>query len=87
MSSSLTDRPEVKQLVEMFDCAVPASHRLVVTDWSARNLGGHTADINAIVIRGIDVYTSDNVFVKQADLGLLKDSIQNFSVIFQKQKE
>jgi len=86
MSTALTDNPKVQELTEKFDLEIPSpSYRGVVTEWEMLDSGCHPdVLVDHIVIHSIDIYDTEDKFIKKADLSVLKDNMHLFSFTFKK---
>lgn len=76
--TSLTDNPQVQQLIDIFDLEVPNSYRMVVTKWE--KLG------NGIVVLEAVAYDTNNNFVKKVDFEQLQHNMHKYSFTFLKQE-
>lgn len=76
--TSLTDNPQVQQLIDLFDLEAPNSYRMVVTKWE--KLG------NGVVVLEAEAYDTNNNFVKKVDFEQLQHNMHKYSFTFLKQE-
>jgi hypothetical protein len=78
MKKDILENQNVKLLIETFDLEVPSKFNFLVTDYETSVF----LEKPMIIIKEIEVYDADGVFVKNADLNLILPNLSKYNVKF-----